>query len=78
MHCDHHERRQRRGEWFAAILGDPHRRPEQRAGGGCAERDDGTRLDERDLLFQPGAAGEDLFPIRLLVDAVAPPSWNAN
>jgi hypothetical protein len=51
------------------VLGHPKLFPEQRLRGRCAEGDDYSRLQQADLLLEPGITRADLSGGRLLVQA---------
>ncbi len=65
----HHPRREIGRRLFAAMPGEPERRPEQRLGGGRAEGDDQVRADALDLSLQPGPAREHFDATGLRMDA---------
>src|SRR5438874_4132414 len=54
---------------LSALPRDPEVAPEQRLSRSRAQTDQHARLDHVELGLQPGPAGRDLRPVRLLVDA---------
>src|SRR6059058_3746512 len=54
---------------LSALPRDPEVAPEERLSRSRAEADQNARLDHVELGLQPGPAGRDLRPVRLLVDA---------
>jgi hypothetical protein len=63
----HEQRRPFAGEDLAANFGDPKCRAHEGLGRGRAEADDDLRRHDLDLREQPGLAGLDFAPARLLV-----------
>lgn len=69
MNGSHHVRGEGGFEKFAALFGDAKLWAEQRLGRSRTERHDHVRFDNRELGFEPGAAGSDLGGVGFLVNA---------
>src|SRR2546423_13356201 len=73
MHRCNDVLREVRLDELSALPRDPKVAPEQRLSRGRAEADQHAWLDHVELCLEPGPAGGDLRPVRLLVDAAVAP-----
>ena len=74
MHGGRHGLREVQVQQLAAVLRDAEVPSEEGLRRGRAEQDKDPWLDDRELGFEPRAAGSHLGPVRLLVDAALPAS----